>query len=36
VPSLRGLQLYVQSAVLDGGPVFGASLSGGLFLAIGG
>lgn len=36
IAALRGVQMYVQSAVLDGGPVFGGSLSGILSLVIGG
>ncbi|MCA8950652.1 MAG: hypothetical protein KDE27_14210 [Planctomycetes bacterium] len=34
-PALRGLSLGVQAVVLDGGPVFGASLSSGLWLTVG-
>lgn len=36
VTALRGVQVHVQSAVVDGGPVFGASLTGPLTLSIGG
>lgn len=32
---LRGVQIHVQSVVLDGGPVFGGSISGALHLTIG-
>lgn len=35
VPALRGLEIHTQAAVLDGGPVFGASITTSLQLTIG-
>jgi hypothetical protein len=35
VPAFRGVQVLVQAAVLDGGPVFGASLTHSLRIQVG-
>ena len=34
-PALRGVAILAQAAVLDGGPVFGMSLTGALQIVIG-